>query len=1201
MGRRLFLRHIEEAAITPPPEISQVQLVEEGLISFRLSYAKDGFHKDCSIRLLAMDVDEYPDGNNWMLYTEDERIDPAIPKTLDILSPLLIGKSIRRALEELSEGLTDALTRGHVDNPIAIDEDAEESEADDDDFLAGFESDEDNNFGFVGDTQPKLPTRLGTNTPTSLQGSSSVKPSKIRQDLRAVKEAGFRVGVIGDLSSGGIICVSIRVSKLGISEEAMQAWTLSRKHYLILLIRFQHGYRDLESVKEDSSLIGKTEMRVALCERYKPRSNDAFAAFNQLDQPSINTTASEYPLEPLFIGRPLNDLLRERFAKIVAFRESCGFNWPSSEAFVNDIQGKSLASVHNLIENYLMPDDANNKALPPIVRADALDGKLLKNCSLPLVAMQFVLRHFVRCTEFCLVCHCKVGDTFEALKPYVCSKPLCLYQYMALGFGPSIEWELISQPYVVDLLISFCYAAAKQGRLKEFPVGIDLRVPLLPHFNNTIQHYRSYGYTDPTPESSKKENKKDTAASFSARLDFNKNELICEPNQLKEMTSVRVGDWIVVQSRDLDDELHCRIENAMFPVFRLSTPVRVRGIETGSKNMPGHYYDPTPVPTRPTTPPKALPTGICAVTCFAYSESFDDFNSNQKHHSVVTLLEALPPVLEMQKYLEVGQKGKDPSLKVWRHRISESALNLLRWIIASNRSCIMQVDSVAADKATSKVSQSIDDRVGGMDNWMQFRFAQGAPDKEQRFIDCIKQETEKKTYPTMFAWHGSPISNWHSIIRQGLRFDETLHGRAFGHGVYMANIASTSLGYSGMNYGGGYGDGGFWPHSVLKISSAFSLNEVVNLPEKFVSKSPHYVVDNIDWIQTRYLFVKSELMHTTGLKPSAEYQQDPSMKAMNDKGQPIQIPITAVSKSRRPAIAEKVSKTGDKKAKNTSVTDQATAEQQEDDANSLISDEEDRNLLTSDDEFVDAMSVDEDDLYEIPAPAPKSTAPSKKRGLDASQTDFVPGSLDVSNIKFLDPPSDATPAASKALMKWFQEALKIQETTPLHKLGWYINPDHITNMYQWIVELHSFNEKLPLAKDMKNAKIESIVLEMRFTNQFPFTPPFIRVVKPRFLGFNAGGGGHVTEGGAICMELLTNNGWSAVATVEGVLLQVILAMSEEERPARLQGQGRSHYASGDSYAVGEAVAAYERACRAHGWTVPADFNKFREEAASQGY
>lgn len=194
------------------------------------------------------------------------------------------------------------------------------------------------------------------------------------------------------------------------------------------------------------------------------------------------------------------------------------------------------------------------------------------------------------------------------------------------------------------------------------------------------------------------------------------------------------------------------------------------------------------------------------------------------------------------------------------------------------------------------------------------------------------------------------------------------------------------------------------------------------------------------------------------------------------------------------------------------------------------------------------------------------------------QTDFIPGSLDRSTITLLGPPSYATSAATNMLARDLQALLKVQCTTPLHELGWYIDGDAIDNMYQWIVELHSFDPKLPLSKEMKDADISSIVLEMRFGRNHPMSPPFVRVIRPRFLAFMAGGGGHVTAGGALCMELLTNSGWSAVSSIESVLLQVRMAISSTDpKPARLAMGGR-----GD-YGVGEAIDAYLRACRAHGW------------------
>ncbi|KAJ7798544.1 hypothetical protein B0H14DRAFT_3492435 [Mycena olivaceomarginata] len=67
------------------------------------------------------------------------------------------------------------------------------------------------------------------------------------------------------------------------------------------------------------------------------------------------------------------------------------------------------------------------------------------------------------CTCYCLMCHNKLTAKFEALKPYVCDRPLCTYQYLR---------------ETVDLLVSLCYSAAAEGVLDEpLPKGTALRVP----------------------------------------------------------------------------------------------------------------------------------------------------------------------------------------------------------------------------------------------------------------------------------------------------------------------------------------------------------------------------------------------------------------------------------------------------------------------------------------------------------------------------------------------------------------------------------------------------------------------------------------------------------------------------------------------------------------------------------------------------
>ena len=1088
--------------------------------------------------------------------------------------------------------------------------------ADEEDLLDEDESDADvwSNDSIGPETQAKLPAHR-------IQGRSSANKDvsgRIRSDLRLAKEAGFKIGVLGNLNLGGIVCVSVRLTKLGISDEAMNAWGIQRNQYLILLIRYGNGYKSIMDVKEETmSGDYKTEFRVALCRQYKPSITEAVDAFNQRTEKSKISNAvnkgeasSKGPaeerlgaLEPLFIGRPLNDVMT-RLPAILKYRVSCSFSWTGAELFFNEIQSKAAASIDFTNNVFNVGDHPGSQVFPRIVTADHIGETFVPQAmSLPLAAMQFLLRHFVRCTEFCLVCHCKIDMDFEALKPYVCSKPLCLFQYMALGFGPSIEWEILSQPFVVDLLVSFCYASAQGHRLKDFPIGIDLKVPVLTRPAQPVGYHRYAGFAAPLPTSATAAAAVASAAgvpiiptasgesrAYPVKFDPKNRELLLVDQTVPG--PVKIGEWVVVIAKCSEGAYHARVEENFFPTIRLGELIYVPGV--GQRPVDKEV-------------PKALTTvGFIDAEVRVYDQHFDQLSDQDKRSSITLILDTLPDVMQMKAFLE--SHVQDPSLKRHRHRISESALNLLRWIIASNRSCIMQVDRTSPSSSFA----GVEDRVSGMDEWMQFRFAQGAPDKEQRFIDCVKEVSTRlnlKEYPTLFAWHGSPLANWHAIVREGLHFNDTLHGRAFGDGVYMSPHASTSVGYSNiysaMPSASVSGVSTNWRNSKLCISGALALNEVVNAPDEYVTKAPHYVVNQIDWIQARYLFVRGnhrELGHNLGTssKPKCIYEQDPKHPALGEHLQQITIPIAAISKSRRPTTVTSPVAVGRKKVKVTGLVSQEQAEKTEDDAASMLTNISDLNVLFSDD--------DEDS---IARPSNEIGTDTSKRN-EAPKTDFIPDQLDASTLPLLAPPTSASTSANKALLTTLKQTLHTQNTTPLHELGWYISESLITNIYQWIVELHSFEPSLPLAKDMKSAGLTSIILELRFSNNFPMSPPFVRVIRPRFLPFMHGGGGHVTGGGALCMELLTNSGWSPVSSVESVLLQVRMAMSSlDPKPARLmdtldrRGEGKKGgtAAAGkgivgrfgrapDEYSVGEAVEAYKRACAMHGWAVPKEFDDF---------
>eukprot|EP00058_Branchiostoma_floridae_P016529 XP_002602017.1 hypothetical protein BRAFLDRAFT_82604 [Branchiostoma floridae] len=95
-------------------------------------------------------------------------------------------------------------------------------------------------------------------------------------------------------------------------------------------------------------------------------------------------------------------------------------------------------------------------------------------------------------------------------------------------------------------------------------------------------------------------------------------------------------------------------------------------------------------------------------------------------------------------------------------------------------------------------------------------------------------------------------------------------------------------------------------------------------------------------------------------------------------------------------------------------------------------------------------------------------------------------------------------------------------------------------------EDHFEMDEVTSEKDKKKEEDEDIetenliVLERLKMNQrrdylkenFPFDPPFVRIIAPII------NGGYVLGGGAICMELLTKQGWSSAYTIEAVIMQI---------------------------------------------------------------
>eukprot|EP00062_Callorhinchus_milii_P015158 gi/632965109/ref/XP_007898727.1/ PREDICTED: ubiquitin-conjugating enzyme E2Q-like protein 1 [Callorhinchus milii] len=160
---------------------------------------------------------------------------------------------------------------------------------------------------------------------------------------------------------------------------------------------------------------------------------------------------------------------------------------------------------------------------------------------------------------------------------------------------------------------------------------------------------------------------------------------------------------------------------------------------------------------------------------------------------------------------------------------------------------------------------------------------------------------------------------------------------------------------------------------------------------------------------------------------------------------------------------------------------------------------------------------------------------------------------------------------SRRLMKELQDIRKLND----HFISVELVDD---NLFEWNVKLLQVDKDSALWQDMKETSTDFILLNLNFPDNFPFSPPFMRVLSPRLEN------GYVLDGGAICMELLTPRGWSSAYTVEAVMRQFAASL--------VKGQGRICRKLGKtkkSFTRKEAEATFKSLVKTHekyGWVTP---------------
>ncbi|XP_053597782.1 ubiquitin-conjugating enzyme E2 Q2-like [Microplitis demolitor] len=146
------------------------------------------------------------------------------------------------------------------------------------------------------------------------------------------------------------------------------------------------------------------------------------------------------------------------------------------------------------------------------------------------------------------------------------------------------------------------------------------------------------------------------------------------------------------------------------------------------------------------------------------------------------------------------------------------------------------------------------------------------------------------------------------------------------------------------------------------------------------------------------------------------------------------------------------------------------------------------------------------------------------------------------------------------------------------------------SLYRWNVGIKSTDPDSPLTKDLELLKKREgkdfILLQILFSDMFPFEPPFVRIVHPIMSG------DFVTSGGALCMELLTKQGWSSAFTMEALIMQILATMLKGHARVWQFDETKSLSSSNNPnlrYTLYDAVLSFDSLEKKHqerGWHTP---------------
>lgn len=216
-----------------------------------------------------------------------------------------------------------------------------------------------------------------------------------------------------------------------------------------------------------------------------------------------------------------------------------------------------------------------------------------------------------------------------------------------------------------------------------------------------------------------------------------------------------------------------------------------------------------------------------------YPEKFINDREN-----LIKIMKDFPRISDIKEHMVYIKENYpvamyESELKEYLNNINEEAVYLVKWLYGTMRNVLVHVPR----------EQRNIEIVNSMGCVEVFRILADTPERMFKF------EKLKEDYNVIYGYHGSPIYNWHTILRYQLKnMSKTchqLHGNVYGDGIYLAPDKQVSIGYSS-------GNGINWKNSEFRSRNIYIAAEIIEKNIKVV-KDYCYVIPDENLVSIKYL------------------------------------------------------------------------------------------------------------------------------------------------------------------------------------------------------------------------------------------------------------------------------------------------------------------------------------------------------------